>query len=63
MHFCGAVEAWLKSNQNMNETGIVNWCRLRDLPSAPIEKPMSGRRYWQVNIPLEILFLTESVYA
>jgi hypothetical protein len=63
MHFCGAVTAWLKETQNMNKYGNVTWCRLRDLPEPPVEKIVINKRYWQIKIPLEILFLTESVHA
>jgi hypothetical protein len=63
MHFCGAVTAWLKETQNMNKYGNVTWCRLRDLPEPPVEKIVLNKRYWQIKIPLEILFLTESVHG
>lgn len=63
MNFAGSVLAWLKSNDNMNQTGIINWCHLRDLPEAPDELIMGNHRYWKIIIPLEILFLTESVYT
>jgi len=63
MHFCGAVTAWLKETQNMNKYGNVTWCRLRDLPEPPVEKIVLNKRYWQIKIPLEILFLTEAVHG
>lgn len=63
LHFCGAVETWLKQNSNMNKLGLITWCRLRALPNKPEEKILTGKRYWEVNIPLEILFNTESVHS
>ena len=63
LHFCGGVMGWLKSNNNMSQTGNVNWCHLRGLPDAPEERIILSKRYWTVKIPLEILYLTESVYS
>jgi hypothetical protein len=63
LHFAGAVVAFLKSPDNMNTTGLINWCFLRDLPTAPTEVIENGKRFWEVKIPLEILFLTEGVYT
>ena len=63
MHFCNSVMAWLKSNNNLNETGTINWCRLMSLPEAPEEQIIGNDRYWLVTVPLEILFLTEGIYS
>jgi hypothetical protein len=63
MHFAGAVMAWLKSTGNLSQTANVNWCHLRALPDAPTEQIILGRRYWIVRIQLEILYITEGVYA
>ena len=63
MHFAGAVMAWIKSTNNLNQIVNVNWCRLRNLPDAPKEIIEGNRRFWEVKIPLEMLYLTESLYA
>jgi len=63
MHFAGAVEAWLKTTGNLSQTGNVNWCHLRALPAAPEEQVIGAKRYWLMRIPLEMLYVSESVYA
>ena len=62
MHFAGAVELWLRETGNLHQTGIIDWCRLRDLPVDPKETIIMNHRYWTVKIPLEILYLTEGVF-
>ena len=63
MRFANSVLAWLKSTSNMQTEGNVTWCHLRGLPEAPEEVIAGNRRYWRVSVPLEILYLTESVHA
>jgi len=63
MCFAGAVMAWLKSTNNMNQTDNVTWCQLADLPESPTELIPVNRVYWEVRIPLQILYLTESVHS
>jgi hypothetical protein len=63
MNFSGAIQAWLKATNNLNQTGNVNWCHLSALPEPPEELIIGRHRYWRIRIPLEILFLTEAVYG
>lgn len=63
MNFAGAVEAWLKGTNNVNQVNNVTWCHLAALPDQPEEQILAGRRYWRIRIQLEVLYLTESVYA
>ena len=62
MNFASTVLAWLKSNDNMKETGNVTWCMLTDLPQQP-EPIIKGKNLiWEVVIPLQILYLTEGTH-
>jgi len=66
MNFAGMVLAWLKSTDNLSETGNVFQCVLSAIPPRPEEYITKGRlpvRYWQQTIQLEIVYVTESVYS
>lgn len=66
MKFAGAVEAWLKSTNNLNEVGNVTWCTMLDLPAEPEIYRTDGKknraRYWRQTVELEIVYKTESTY-
>lgn len=66
MKFAGAVIAWLKSTDNLKETGNVTWCTLSDIPSEPeiyrTDGAKNRERYWRQNINLELVYKTENNY-
>lgn len=66
MRFAGAVIAWLKSTDNLKETGNVTWCTLSDIPAEPeIERTtgkMNRERYWFQTINLELVYSTGGDY-
>lgn len=62
MRFGGSVMAWLKSTNNLHKQTNVTWCHLADLPQAPVLTVSGRHRVWRISVPLEILYLTESVH-
>lgn len=65
MKFAGAVVAWLKSTDNLMETGNVTWCTLSDMPDEPEIYRTDGpnrARYWRQTVDLELVYKTESNY-
>lgn len=67
MNFAGAVMAWLKSTENLAQTGNVTWCMLTRIPAEPQEYKTTGKhnreRYWLQSIELELVYKTETEYA
>lgn len=66
MKFAGLVEAWLKETDNLKETGNVTWLRMVDLPEEPQIYRTQGenrKRLWELNIELELIYSTETVYS
>lgn len=66
MQFSGAVLAWLKATDNMNEVGNVTWCTLSNIPDEPeiyrTDGKINRERYWRQTIDLEIVYKTENNY-
>jgi len=65
MEFSGLVLAWLKENDNMTEQGNIEWCRLTDIPQEPeiyTSKGQIPKLYWNITIPLELIYKTENVF-
>ena len=66
MNFAGMIMAWLKSNDNLSETGNVFQCVLAEIPSQPEEYLARGRntlRLWKQTVNLEMVYATETVYT
>ncbi len=65
MKFAGAVFAWLKSTNNLRETGNVKWVVLTSIPGEPKIYRTAGKnrqRLWKQTIDLELIYKTESEY-
>lgn len=65
MKFSGAVVAWLKASNNLNQVGNVTWCTLADVPGEPEVFRTTGKnreRYWRQTIDLELVYKTENIY-
>ena len=60
MNFATAVLQWLRSTDNMKQTSNITWCMLTDLPQTPEPNVFENQLMWEVTIPLQILYLTES---
>lgn len=67
MNFAGSIMQWLRATDNLKETGNVTWCHLADLPQSPeeliVDTEDARYRYWEVTIPIEMLYLTEGIHA
>lgn len=67
MKFSGAVIAWLKSTDNLKETGNVSWCTLADIPEVPEIYRTDGKknraRLWRQYINLELVYSTGADYS
>lgn len=62
MNFASSVLAWLKHTNNMNQTGNVTWFMLTDLPQPPEPIIIGHSLQWEVVIPTQMLYLTESTH-
>ena len=65
MKWAGVVQAWLKQNDNLRETGNIEQVRLLSIPEMPEEYIVGSeqrRRFWRQSISLEIIYRTESVF-
>lgn len=66
MKFSGAVLAWLKSTNNLNEVGNVSWCTLAEIAEEPEIYRTDGKknrdRLWRQTINLELVYKTGSNY-